>query len=309
MSEPAPRPADDAARQDERHDPSSAAALLDLLDLEEIDVDLFRGRQPETSLQRTFGGQVAGQALVAAVRTVDPGRHVHSLHGYFVRPGDPSVPIVYETERIRDGRSFATRRVVARQHGRTIFFMSASFQHPEPGFDHQEPMPEVAAPESLPTLQERIEQEPGRWGRFWREVRGIDLRLAGAGSNGQALTGDPEHPARARVWLRVPGTPERPLPDEPLLHVCLLAYVSDLTLLSASLVPHDVPMDGTAVQMASLDHAMWFHRPFRIDEWLLYDQVSPSASGARGLATGRIFTRDGRLIASVVQEGLIRPLR
>ena len=305
MSEPAEetRPAD--ARSADVHDPSSAAALLDLLDLEEIDVDLFRGRQPETSLQRTFGGQVAGQALVAAVRTVDAVRHVHSLHGYFVRPGDPAVPIVYETERIRDGRSFATRRVVARQHGQTIFFMSASFQHPEPGFDHQEPMPDVPAPESLPTLQERIELEPGRWGRFWREVRGIDLRLAGGGSDGQALKGDPEHPARARVWLRVPG----PLPDEPVLHVCLLAYVSDLTLLSASLVPHDVPMDGTAVQMASLDHAMWFHRPFRIDEWLLYDQVSPSASGARGLATGRIFTRDGRLIASVVQEGLIRPRR
>jgi acyl-CoA thioesterase-2 len=282
--------------------------LLDVLDLEELDLDLYRGRSPATSLQRVFGGQVACQALVAAGRTVEPERGVHSLHAYFLRPGDPTVPIVYPVERVRDGRSFTTRRVVARQRGRPIFFMSASFQAAEPGLEHQDPMPEVPAPEDLPSIEELqselAERGPrvnGRdWGDALRVFRAIELRPI------ESWPGDAKatHSAHSRAWIRVGGR----LPDDPLVHVCALAYLSDLTLLSATLVPHQrSPFDG-GILMASLDHAMWFHRPFRADEWLLYDQISPSGSGARGLASGRFFDAAGALVASAMQEGLIRPV-
>jgi acyl-CoA thioesterase-2 len=272
--------------------PESLEDLVELLDLEMIDVDLFRGRQPQTSAQRVFGGQVLGQALVAASRTVDPERIVHSLHGYFLRPGDTAVPIVYKTERIRDGRTFSSRRVVASQHGKTIFYMSTSYQHPEPGLDHSDPMPEeLVPPEDAPTLASVFEAASGRKAEDWnKEWAALDVRLAGVSGR--------------QFWIRASGK----LSDEPALHACVLAYASDLTLLGASLLPHGIIIGDRRIQPASIDHALWFHREFRADEWLLYDQVSPSASGARGFATGRLFTQDGRLIASVAQEGLIRPI-
>jgi acyl-CoA thioesterase II len=285
--------------------PASLDELIELLDLEVIEDNLFRGKQPKTHMQRVFGGQVAGQALVAAYRTMEAGRHVNSLHAYFLRPGDTSVPIVYDVERTRDGRSFSTRRVVARQHGRTIFYMSASFHQPEPGFDHQDTAPKAPAPEDCPTLGQVMERVSGRSSEAWAEEwAALDVRYIGDSRRGGAPD-DPEHPARARVWLRAAGQ----LPDDPVLHTCVLAYASDLTLLGATLVPHDVYIGSPGLQSASLDHAIWFHRPFRADEWLLYDQISPSASDSRGLATGRLFTTDGRLVASVVQEGLIRQRR
>lgn len=282
--------------------PRSLDELRDLLDLEKIEDNLFRGRQPETRLQRVFGGQVAGQALVAASRTMGPDRAVHSLHAYFLRPGDTSVPIVYDVECTRDGRSFSTRRVVARQHGRTIFYMSASFHVPEPGYEHQDAMPDVPDPERCPTLGEVLEKVSGRPSAAWAEEwAALDVRYAGDSARG-GVPADPEHPARARVWLRAAGT----LPDDPVLHSCVLAYASDLTLLGATLVPHGTHIGAPDLQTVSLDHAIWFHRDFRADDWLLYDQVSPSAADSRGLATGRLFTQDGSLVASVVQEGLIR---
>ena len=236
------------------------------------------------------------------MRTVDRDREIHSLHSYFLRPGDTSVPIVYDVERTRDGRCFSTRRVVARQHGRPIFYMSVSFQVPEQGLDHQDPMPAAprrrTAPSSASVLAKLTRRPREHWDREWAA---LDVRYAGDSREGGVLH-DPDHPARARVWLRASA----PVPDRPWLHEAVLAYASDLTLLSASLVPHGLFIGDPRLQPASLDHAMWFHRPFRVDEWLLYDQVSPSASGGRGLATGRLFTLEGRLVASVVQEGLIR---
>ena len=285
----------------------SLAGLIELLDLEALEVNLFRGSSPETSMQRVFGGQVAGQALMAASRTVEESRPVHSLHAFFLRPGDPTTPIVYQVERARDGRSFSTRRVVATQHGRSIFTMSASFQVAEPGLDHQDPMPAAPDPESLPTIEQRLKTSDVPWPQFWREFSSLDVRHVvrtpyDAPDDSDAAA-DPRAHNQTQVWLKT----AEPLPDDPLLHVCVLAYASDLTLLHSSLAPHHP--DGTPpIQMASLDHAMWFHRPFRADEWLLYDQHSPSASGARGLATGRLFTQAGVLTASVVQEGLIRPI-
>ena len=282
--------------------PQSIDQLVALLDLEEIEAGLFRGRQPDTSLQRVFGGQVAGQALVAGVRTVERDREIHSLHAYFLRAGDTSVPILYDVERTRDGRSFSTRRVVARQHGKPIFYMSMSFQVPEEGLDHQDPMPATAPPEECPELGDVLAKLTRRPREVWdREWAAMDVRYAGDSREGGVLH-DGDHPALARVWLKASAA----LPDDPWLHAAVLAYASDLTLLSASLVPHDLFIGDPRLQPASLDHAMWFHRPFRVDEWLLYDQVSPSASGGRGFATGRLFTREGRLVASVVQEGLIR---
>jgi acyl-CoA thioesterase-2 len=272
--------------------PESLEDLVELLDLETIDADLYRGRQPQTSAQRVFGGQVLGQALVAASDTVDPERVVHSLHGYFLRPGDTAVPIEYHVERIKDGKAFSSRRVVASQHEKTIFYMSTSYQQPEPGLDHSDPMPtDLVEPEDAPTLASVFEQASGRKAEDWnKEWAALDVRLAG-------LSG-------RQFWIRAAGK----LPDEPALHACVLAYASDLTLLGASLLPHGIIIGDRRIQPASLDHALWFHRPFRADEWLLYDQASPSASGARGFATGRLFSQDGRLIASVAQEGLIRPV-
>jgi acyl-CoA thioesterase-2 len=279
--------------------PQSLDELLSLLDLETSEEGLFRGRQPETSRQRVFGGQVASQALVAAARTTDPDCVLHSLHAYFLRPGDTAVPIVYDVERTRDGRSFSLRRVVARQHGRPIFYMSTSSQAPESGLEHQDPMPEVPSPGDCPELGDVLARISGRPRDDWdREWSALDVRYAApAPAEGQARP-DPV----SRVWIKAAGT----LGDDPVMHAAVLAYASDLTLLSAAVLPHGTYIGDPRLTPASLDHAMWFHRPFRADEWLLYDQVSPSASGGRGLATGRIFTADGHLVASVVQEGLLR---
>ena len=284
--------------------PQSVIELIDLLDLEEIEIGLFRARQPDTRLQRVFGGQVLAQALIAASRTVSVPRVLHSLHGYFLRPGRTDIPIVYDVESVRDGGSFSSRRVVARQGGQVIFYLSSSFHENEEGFEHLEPVPEdVPAPEECPTLGEVLVKASGRPISFWeREWGALDVRYVGDSRPGGALV-DPRHPARSRVWIRASGQ----LPDDRRLHQSALAYASDLTLLGATTVPHGVFV-GLNVQAASIDHAMWFHRPFRADDWLLYDQVSPSASNGLGLATGRLF-QDGILVSNVAQEGLIRPLR
>jgi acyl-CoA thioesterase II len=279
-------------------------ALIELLDLEAIEVNIFRGLSPDEQRQRVFGGQVAGQALVAAGRTVEDDKQVHSLHAYFLRPGDPSVPILYEVDRIRDGRSFTTRRVVAIQHGRAIFNLAASFHVDEPGPEHQSPMPDVPDPKSLPTFRERMEPFKDFLGDWYERPRPIDARHVTKTPLERAP--DEPLPPRQQVWIKADGS----LPHDPLLHACIVAYESDFTLLDTALLPHAIRSwnDGTTM-MASLDHAMWFHRPFRADDWLLYDQDSPTAHGGRGFARGQIFTKDGRLVVSVVQEGLIRPLR
>lgn len=283
--------------------PESVDELTTLLDLEEIEVGLFRARQPRTSLQRVFGGQVLAQALTAAARTVPAERTVHSLHGYFLVAGRTDLPIVYDVELVRDGGSFSSRRVVARQSGQVMFYLSASFHVHEEGYEHADLAPEAPEPEDSPQLTEVLAGLTGRSASGWQHEWGaIDVRYVGDSRSGGAIQ-DPAHPARARVWVRVAGE----LPDDPVLHRAALAYTSDLTLIGVSVVPHGVVV-GYTVQAASLDHAMWFHRPFRADRWLLYDQVSPSASGALGLSTGRLF-QDGRLVATVAQEGLIRPLR
>ncbi|GAA2661447.1 MULTISPECIES: acyl-CoA thioesterase II [Actinosynnema] len=277
--------------------------LVALLDLERIEENIFRGVSPAESPVRVFGGQVAGQALVAAGRTVPPERRVHSLHSYFIRPGDPRIPIVYEVDRIRDGRSFTTRRVVAVQRGKAIFSLSASFQSEEPGMDHQEPMPDVPAPDTLPDYATAAEGYLDKAGAMARLPRPIDLRYVTTPPWKARDTGPAE--ARSQVWMRADGK----LPDDDLLHVCVLAYASDMTLLDSILVRHGVYWGTDNVLGASLDHAMWFHRRFRADEWFLYDCASPSASGARGLATGRFFSADGELVATVVQEGLLRVIK
>ncbi|HVA59400.1 MAG TPA: acyl-CoA thioesterase II [Mycobacteriales bacterium] len=275
-------------------------ALVALLDLEQIELDIFRGTGPAEARPRVFGGQVAGQALVAAGRTVPADRPVHSLHAYFLRPGDPATPIVYEVDRLRDGRSFTTRRVVAVQHGQPIFNLSASFHHHEPGIEHQVKMPTVADPETLPTMRERLAPYRDRFPTWWDRPRPIDIRYVGQ-PPWAPRSADDREPV-SQVWMRADGT----LPDNPLLHVCAVTYASDMTLLDSALIAHGLSLDQPNVQVASLDHAMWFHRPFRADDWLLYSQSSPSASGARGLAQGQLFARDGRLVVSVVQEGLLR---
>ncbi len=274
-----------------------ADPLATILDLEVIDTDLYRGRSPRTERQRVFGGQVAGQALVAAGRTVDASRRVHSLHAYFLRPGDATRPIIYLVDRIRDGGSFTTRRVVATQRGEAIFHLSASFHVQEAGLDHEVPMPHAPDPESLPP-GDRDASGHDPIALDIAAYSAIDLRYA---EPRPLVPGGP--PMTQQVWFRV----TEPLPDDPLLHVCAAAYASDLTLLVSSLLPHG--RRPAELQMASLDHAMWFHRDFRADQWLLYDVVSPSAHAARGLSTGRIHTRAGDLAVSVVQEGLMRPRR
>jgi acyl-CoA thioesterase II len=278
--------------------------LLDLLDLEQIEVNIFRGRSPDETVQRVFGGQVAGQALVAAGRTVPDDRPVHSLHAYFIRPGDPSVPLVYTVDRVRDGRSFTTRRVTAIQHGKPIFTLSASFHHPEAGLEHATPMPAVPRPEELRSNAERLAEAVGV--PLPPHLRDSPIELRSVGPLSVELARDPSLRAEGEhsnlVWVRV--TEE--LPDDPLLHVCLMTYISDLTLIETALLEHGITMLDGRTTGASLDHAMWFHRPFRADRWLLYAQESPIASGGRVLARGLVFTEDGDLVVSVVQEGLIR---
>ncbi len=296
--------------------PRSTGELVDLFVLETIEDGLYRGKQPATVMQRVFGGQVLGQSLLAASLTVDPDRLVHSFHAYFLLPGDPSVPIVYDVDNLRDGRSFSARRVAARQHGKHIFYLTASYQGEEPGLSHQDVAPaDVPPPAECPPLADSLAgvMRSDVAAAMADEFGAMDFRFAGSSAPGGRYH-DPAHPAIARVWMRAGATSgqaaedpadEHGIPDGHMLHRCLLAYMSDLTLLHASLVPHLAVRPEDMVR-ASLDHAMWFHRPFRADQWLLYDQVSPSASGARGLSFGRIY-QDGVLVASAVQEGLIRP--
>src|SRR6201996_6360270 len=279
--------------------------LLALLDLEKIEENVFRGLSPPERVQRVFGGQVLAQALVAAMRTVPPERACHSFHAYFLRPGDPKVPILYEVDRSRDGASFSARRVVAIQHGAQIFILAASFQVAEEGFTHQAQMPVVPGPEGLEDDQQVLLRDSALSPvmRAWvSQDRPFETRaVLGRGP----FDGAGDRPARAaidHIWLKTRGS----LPDDPGLHRVLLAFVSDMSLLDTALLPHGKSI-FSKVQVASLDHAMWFHRPFRADEWLLYVQDSPSASGARGFNRGAIYRRDGTLVASVAQEGLIRP--
>jgi acyl-CoA thioesterase II len=279
--------------------------VLGILDLEPLEVNLFRGRSPQSRWQRVFGGQVIGQALVAACRTVEDVtvRPPHSLHAYFLLGGDPKVPIIYEVDRIRDGKSFTTRRVTAIQHGRAIFAMSVSFHVAEDGWMHQLKMPDVPKPDALLNeSQVRLRaQLPDPLRRYYERERPIELRPVEYGRYlGEKLDGD-----RFHVWIRATGR----LPDEPAIHQCVLAYASDMTLLDTALVPLGKTVFNEDVMAASLDHALWFHRPFRADEWLLYAQDSPNLGGARGLARGSIFSSDGTLVASVAQEGLLRQRR
>jgi acyl-CoA thioesterase-2 len=273
--------------------------LVSLLDLEPIEVNIFRGAQLDEERQRVFGGQVAGQALMAAGRTVEHGR-VHSLHSYFLRPGDPTVPILYEVDRIRDGHSFTTRRVVAIQHGRAIYNMEASFHDlEESSITHQFAMPEVPDPDSLPTLWERLEPYREERAEWFEKPHPIDQRHIGELPwHHKVADAGPYH----RLWIRADGD----LPDDPLLHACVITYASDMSLFDTVLMPHEVNWDDPDFMGASLDHCMWFHRPLRADRWMLYDMDSPAAAGGRGLARGFLFNREGELCVSLTQEGLAR---
>jgi acyl-CoA thioesterase-2 len=280
--------------------PTPLEDLVTLLDLEPIEVNIFRGQSPDENRQRVFGGQVAGQALVAATRTIDESdRMVHSLHAYFLRSGDPGVPILYEVDRLRDGKSFSTRRVVAIQHGKPIFNLQASFQKIESGLEYHITMdPTTPPPESLPDFKTRMEPYKELLGEWYHRPRPIDQRYV----DGDPFSRKGNPQPGQRVWIRADGT----LPDDQVLHSCILTYASDMTLLDTALMPHGIGWSDGTVQMASLDHAMWFHRPFRADQWMLYQQTSISTSNARGLAEGHIFTQDGQLAVTVVQEGLTR---
>ena len=298
MNDTAPHP----DTRDMRHG-AAMEDLLGILDLEKLEHNLFRGVSPRSSWQRVFGGQVVAQALVAAQRTVPADRFVHSLHGYFMRPGDSSVPIVYEVARPRDGGSFTTRHVLAIQHGEAIFSLSASFQLDEPGFDHQIAMPSgVVSPDTLPGQKELSQMlgdtvpEPIR--RYWARPRPFELRPVALDHYISSRKLAP----RQDVWLRASG----PVPADRHIQAAVLAYLSDMTLLDTSTFAHGRGIFDPAIQAASLDHAMWFHRPHALDGWLLYTQDSPSASGARGFTRGSLFAADGTLLASVAQEGLIR---
>jgi acyl-CoA thioesterase-2 len=277
--------------------------LVKLLALERLEENLFRGQSQDLGWGTVFGGQVLGQALSAAVQTVPPERHAHSLHAYFLRPGDVTKPIVYDVDRIRDGTSFTTRRVVAIQSGKPIFNLAASFQKLESGFEHQDEMPEVPPPESLSSELDRILTVADRIPPAVREralaARPFELRPTDKDENPFVPS---TKPPRRSVWLKADGH----LPDDPRLHGYLLAYVSDHSLVTTALLPHGVTWVTPKMQVASLDHVMWFHQPFRVDDWLLYVIDSPAAHGARALARGQVFTRDGKLVASTAQEGLIR---
>jgi acyl-CoA thioesterase-2 len=278
-------------------------SLVQLLALEPLEHNLFRGQSQDLGWGTVFGGQVLGQALSAATQTVPSERVVHSLHAYFLRPGDVNRPIIYDVDRIRDGSSFTTRRVVAIQNGEAIFNLAASFQKSEPGFEHQDPMPEAPGPESLPTEEERNARiahlVPAKLRERTPKERPFDVRRSDDSE-------DPMNPAvsppKRMVWFRSVAA----LPDDLSLHRCLLAYVSDFAFVTTALLPHGVSFLTPGMQVASLDHVMWFHQPFRVDDWLLHVIDSPAMHGARGLVRGRVFTRDGRLVASTSQEGLLR---
>ena len=275
--------------------------LLSILDIEPLEVNLFRGLSPQVGWQRVFGGQVIGQALVAANRTVQ-GRRAHSLHAYFLRAGDPSVPIIYEVDRIRDGGSFSTRRVVAIQHGQAIFSMAASFHKEEPGLHHQIKMPDVPSPESLPSEAELkarfMERMPPQVRAYWERERPIEIRPIDL----SRYLEPGNHAPTQQVWIRATGQ----LGDDLAMHQCVLAYASDFTLLDTALVAHGRFVFDPSLMLASLDHAIWFHRKFRADEWLLYAQDSPSSGAGRAFCRGTLFTREGELVASTAQEGLVR---
>ncbi|MET0943025.1 MAG: acyl-CoA thioesterase II [Mesorhizobium sp.] len=276
--------------------------LLSILDLEKLEHNLYRGRSPKVNWQRVFGGQVIGQALVAAQRTVDPDRHVHSLHAYFMRPGDTTVPIIYQVERLRDGGSFTTRRVTAIQHGHAIFSLESSFQIDEKGLEHQIPMPRnVPGPEKLKTqrqLLDHAENVPDVIRRFWARERPLEIRPVTL----EHYTSRKKLPPEQNIWIRTTG----PVPADRAMQCAVLAYLSDMTLLDTATFPHGRAVFDPDLQVASLDHAMWFHRPHPLDGWLLYTQDTPSSSGSRGFTRGSLYGEDGTLIASVVQEGLIR---
>jgi acyl-CoA thioesterase II len=286
---------------------SAIRDVLAILDLEALEVNLFRGRSPQSRWQRVFGGQVIGQALVAACRTVEEValRPPHSLHAYFLLGGDPKVPIIYEVDRIRDGKSFTTRRVTAIQHGRAIFSMEVSFHGAEEGLVHQFPMPDVPKPDALPNEADMRDRPlaliPEAVRRYYERDRPIELRPVEFGR----YLGETVEGGRFHIWIRATAR----LPDEPAIHQCVLAYASDMTLLDAALIPHGRAVFNDDIMAASLDHALWFHRPFRADEWLLYAQDSPNLSGSRGFSRGLIFAEDGTLVASVAQEGLLRQRR
>jgi acyl-CoA thioesterase-2 len=299
----AERPKTNAPRSDAGHSGDNALrALLDTLNLEPLEDNLFRGARGHEGWQRVYGGQVLGQALTAASRTVDASRPVHSLHGYFLLAGDPTETIIYDVERIRDGGSFTTRRVKAIQHGRAIFSMSASFHKAEESFDHQSTMPDVPPPEALPNPSELIggliDKLPAGMRRYWERERPIDMRIVDLS---RYMTREKKTPLQ-HIWIRAMGR----LPDALSVHQAVLAYASDFTLLDTALIAHGKLLFDADLQLASLDHAIWYHRPFRADEWMLYVQDSPSAFGARGFCRGTIYARNGSLIASVAQEGLMR---
>lgn len=276
--------------------------LLKILDLERLEHNLYRGLSPQVGWQRVFGGLVVAQALVSVTRTVEPDRRVHSLHGYFLRPGDPSVPILYQVDRLRDGRSFTTRRVVAIQHGEAIFALSASFQLAEEGFDHQPTMPDVPRPEQLPSDEELktrfMALMPKNVRDYWERERPIELRPVDLT---RYVARIPQEP-RQYVWIRAAG----PLPEDRAIHEAVLAYASDMTLLDTTLIAHGKSVFDRDIQAASIDHSLWFHRPVMADQWHLYAQESPFTGGARGFARGQIWSEDGKLVASVAQEGLVR---
>ena len=291
MPEPETTPAD------------ATEGLLRLIDLERLEANLYRGVSPKFGWNRVFGGQVLAQSLMAALRTVTEPRPVHSMHAYFLLAGDPKIPILYEVERVRDGGSFTTRRVKAIQNGQPIFVMSASFQKHEDGLDHQSEMPRVAAPDGLPSQEDLLrllaDKLPDTLKNYLKRERPIDMRLVDM----QRYVVRSKAKPIQYIWMRSRGR----LPDDPHIHQAVLAYASDYTLLDTALIAHGRLMIDADLQMASLDHAMWFHRPFRADEWLLFSQDSPSASGARGFCRGSVYSQDGKLVASVTQEGLVRP--
>ncbi len=276
--------------------------LVELLDLEAIEKNIFRGVSPSWHrMPRVFGGQVAAQALMAAGRTVSDGRP-HSLHAYFLRLGDPTIPILYEVDRIRDGRSFTTRRVVAIQRGQAILNLDASFHVDEEGHAHQFAMPSAPAPESLPTLAQRLAPHAGEATDFLDRPHPIDQRFVG---ELPWVRSKEPRPGCQQLWIRADGD----LADDPLLHACVVTYASDMSLFDSMLLPHNLRWDDHDFMGASLDHCMWFHRPFRADRWIFYDQKSPVAFGARGLSRAQMFDQEGNLVISLVQEGLMRIVR